>query len=254
MQPLVLIILFLSNFKSIKSKLVSSILVILIAVVFSSLDNKNLLHSGQLNVMMIDVNQGDATLLKFPNGETALIDGGFASFYIDNGERIIKPLLYHLDVEKIDYAIVSSMTQESFGGIVSLIKAGMIKNIIKPAIDSNFIVDMQFERLVHEHKIPIKYYNEDILRIGEVSLYFLNDGDSTSFIRMRDDRNIVIKLVYGKTSFLFPGKIEHEAEYYYCEKYKDFLKSNVLKVANNGSINSTSSRIFKDGSTRFMFD
>ncbi len=237
---IVLIILFLLNFHSLKSKLAASILVILIAVVFSSFDNKNLLRSGQLSVMMIDVNQGDATLIKFPNGETALIDGGFASFFFDNGDRIIKPLLNYLDVDKIDYAIVSSMTQESFGGFVSLMKAGVIKNIIKPVVDSNFIVDIQFERLVHEHKIPIRYYNEDILRIGEVNLYFLSDGKSTSSAEMGDDRNIIIKLIYGKTSFLFPGKIKHDDEYYYCDKYKDFLKSNVLKVSNNGRINSTS--------------
>ncbi len=237
---LILIILFLLNFKSLKSKLVASIVVILIAVVFGSLDNKNLLRRGQLNVMILDVNQGDATFLKFPNGKTALIDGGFASFYFDSGDRIIKPLLNHLDIDKIDYAIVSSITQESFGGIISLISAGMIKNIIKPVVDSNFIVDVQFERLLHEHKIPIRYYNEDILRIDEVSLYFLNDKDITSFNRIEDARNIVIKLVYGKTSFLFPGKIKHEAEYYYCDKYKDFLKSNVLRVANYGSINSSS--------------
>jgi competence protein ComEC len=100
-----------------------------------------LFKNGNLSLMMIDVSQGDATLIKFPNGQSALIDGGFASFYFDNGERIIRPLLNHLDIDKIDYAFVSSLTQESFGGFISLIKNGIIKNIFKPMLDSSSMVN-----------------------------------------------------------------------------------------------------------------
>ena len=237
---IVLIILGLTQFKSVAGKIIFMILVITNAVLLSSFDNRNLLEDNNLNVMMIDVSQGDATLIKFPNGQSALIDGGYASFYFDNGKRIIRPLLNHLDIYKIDYAFVSSITQESYGGFIPLIRSGIIRNIIKPMPDSSSMVDIKFEELIHENNISIKYFRKDVLKIHEVKIYLLNDENSTSFIRTKNNQTGVLKLVYGNTSFLFPGNIENEAEYFYCDEYKNFLKSDVLKIANNGSINSTS--------------
>ena len=237
---IVLILLGLTQFKSVAGKIIFMILVITNAVLLSSFDNRNLLEDNNLNVMMIDVSQGDATLIKFPNGQSALIDGGYASFYFDNGKRIIRPLLNHLDIYKIDYAFVSSITQESYGGFIPLIRSGIIRNIIKPMPDSSSMVDIKFEELIHENNISIKYFRKDVLKIHEVKIYLLNDENSTSFIRTKNNQTGVLKLVYGNTSFLFPGNIENEAEYFYCDEYKNFLKSDVLKIANNGSINSTS--------------
>lgn len=237
---IVLTILGLTKLKSSTGKMIIMILVIANAVLLSSFDNKNLLEKGKLSVMMIDVSQGDAALIKFPNGQTALIDGGYASFYFDNGERIIKPLLNHLDIDRIDFALVTSMTQESFGGFISLIKNGIVRKIIKQLSDSSSIVDIKFEELIRERKIPIKYFRKEIWEIGKVKMYFLNGENSASFIGTKHNQTDVIKIVYGTTSFLFPGNIENVTEYFCRDEYKDFLKSDVLKISNNGSMNNTS--------------
>ncbi len=236
----ILTIYGLIKFRSTAGKIIFMIIVITNAVLFGSFDNKNLLEESKLNVMMIDVSQGDAVLIKFPNGQTALINGGYASFYFDNGERIIKPLLNHLEIDKIDYAFVSSITQESFGGFISLIRSGIIRNIVKPLSDSSSMFDVNFEELINERKIPVKYFRKSVLEIGKVKIYFLNNFDSTYALRTSNYQTGVIKIVYGNTSFLFPGSIENETEYLYCDEYKDFLKSDVLKVSKNGSINSSS--------------
>jgi len=235
-----LLIIGIKKLFTLKGKIIFSILVIVNSIFFSRIDNDELLKIGKLNLMVIDLDNGSSTLIKFPNGQTALIDGGYASFYFDNGDRIIRPLLNHLDIDKIDYAFVTSMTQESFGGFISLIRSGIVRNIVKPLSDSSSVVDVKFEELIHEQKIPVKYFRKDVLEIGKVKMYFLNSHDSTSVIRMNDYKTGVIKLVYGNTSFLFPGNIENETEYFYCDRYKEFLKSDVLNVSNNGSIKSTS--------------
>jgi competence protein ComEC len=65
----------------------------------------------------------------------------------------------------------------------------------------------------------------------DTKLYFINNSEN---------RSSFFKLVYGNTSILFAGELENEMEYKYCKEYGSFLKSDVLVVANNGRMNSTS--------------
>ena len=234
----ILIILSLIKFKSKSGKIIFFILVLSNAVLFSSFDNTNLLEKGKLNVMMIDLDRGSATLIKFPNGQTALIDAGYASFNFDNGKRVIKPLLAGLEIDLIDYAFISSGTKESYGGFISLIKSGIIRNIFKLLLDSSSIVDVKLEEYINDHMIPIKHFRKDTLEIGEAKMYFLNDEDSSAAIRSGFHKTGVIKLYYGNTSFLFLQDMDNDAEHFYGNQYNDFLKSDVLRVSNNRKINS----------------
>jgi competence protein ComEC len=235
---IIIIILISYKAKSAKAKLVTSLLVILNAVLVASLDNKKLLEDDKLFVMMIDVSQGDATLIQFPNGQTALIDGGYASFYFDNGERIISPLITKLGIQKIDYAFVTSMTQESYGGFVSMIRKGLVNNLVKPLTDSTMLVDMEFEKLLKQNGVNAIHFKDDKFVFGNVNVYSLTVNESINPKRKLNSG--MLKIIFGNTSFLFPGNIENEAEYLFTEKYKSFLKSDVLKIANNGNIKSTS--------------
>jgi len=240
-SSIVLLIVGIKKISTLKGKIIFSVLVIMNTIFFSQLDNDELFKDGKLNLMVIDLNNGSSTLIKFPNGKTALIDGGYASFYFDSGKRIINPLLNHLGIDKIDYAFVSSMTQENYGGYISLIKNGVIRNIIKPLLDTNSLVDVKFEELIHSQNIPIRYFQKSILAIGDARIYYLNKNEDAFSNQQRNFNQIaVFKVIYGNTSFLFPGNIENEMEYFYCNKYRGFLKSDVLKVSNNGNIKSTS--------------
>lgn len=53
----------------------------------------------------------------------------------------------------------------------------------------------------------------------------------------------VIKIVYGKTSFLFVGDCEYPAEYFLSNNFRNVLDSDVLKVGHHGSP-TASSEIF----------
>ncbi len=232
---LILIMIGLKKIYNPKGKLIFVQLLIANAILISSLDNKNLLGENKLNLMMIDVSKGDAALIKFPNGETALLNGGYASFYFDNGKRIISPLLNYLGIDKIDYAFVSSLTQEHLGGIVHLIQSGLIKNVVKPKFDTSFIADVKFEELLKSKNITIRYFAKGIMEIGSLRVYFLNDEINNQASRdLPVSKSGVFKIVFRNTSFLFPGSIENDEEYFYAEKYHEFLKSDVLLVSNNG--------------------
>lgn len=219
-------------------KIAAAVLLSISVIIFSSLDDKELLKENELNVLVIDVGQGDAILIKFPNGKTALIDAGEAAFYFDNGERVVAPLLDHLGIKQVDYGFISHLDADHYGGFISLIEKGRIKKIVKPQFDSTLQKDIRLENFLRKKNVPFEYYTRSAKTFGGVKLYILNDEKYQNKFST-NDRSGVLKLVYGKTSFLFPGDVEKAAENFYSNKYRDYLKADVLKVAHHGSITSS---------------
>ena len=54
----------------------------------------------------------------------------------------------------------------------------------------------------------------------------------------QNNSSLVLKILYGKDSFLFTGDAEQEAEKHLA-LYASFLKSEVLKVGHHGSVTSS---------------
>lgn len=226
-------------------KLLISLIVIANIYLFSHLDDKELLPDGLLSVLMIDVGQGDSFLIKFPNGQTALIDAGAITPFFDTGERIIIPLLDYLGIDKIDFGFVSHLDTDHYGGFPSLIFNKKINELYRPKPDSS-VKSVRFEKFLNKHKIPTKIYDKSKNEIGNVALYILNDANSKYLNKLTsNDRSGIIKLVYGKISFLFVGDAEIPAEIYYLKHYKNFLDSDVLKVGHHGSKTSSSIEFLK---------
>ena len=214
--------------------------------ILSLADKKDLIRKNEMTVMMIDVGQGDSFLIKFPNGQSALIDAGNASMKYDYGEKVILPLLNYLDIASIDYGIVSHIDTDHYGGFVSLIRSGLIKKIYKPDIDTNLSRDIKFESFARAKSIPIKHSKREIIKAGNARILILNTGyGGFSKSRSNNDKSMFIKIVYGNTSFLFTGDLSNKAEEYYGVFYKDILKSTVLKVSHHGSRNGSSLSILQ---------
>jgi len=232
--------------KRLRTKITVIVLSLFILVVGFKIDDKDLLAKNKLSVLAIDVGQGDAVLLKFPNGETALIDGGNATQYFDNGERIIIPLLKYLGIEKLDYGFITHADADHYKGYLSLIEKKLIKTIYKPLPVSTSKSDVELETAIRNNKIPLKYFGKSKLKIGNVNLYILNDTTNINYKSMSmNDRSGVIKVVFGNTSFLFTGDAGVSAENFYLQQYYKFLKSDVLKAGHHGSKTSTSEKFLK---------
>ncbi|MDQ7816943.1 MAG: DNA internalization-related competence protein ComEC/Rec2 [Melioribacteraceae bacterium] len=229
-----------------KSKLIVSILVLAILIVGFSIDNRELLPENKLSVLTIDIGQGDAILIKFPNGETALIDGGNATEYFDNGARIILPMMDYMGIDKIDYGFITHADADHYRGYLALIRAGRVAQIYKSVPDTSEARDVELEKEIRMSGIPLHYFGKSILTAGNVRLYIMNDTLKNDYKKMNmNDKSGVMKLVYGTTSFLFTGDAGLKAENYYLHSYPEFLKSNVLKAGHHGSKTSTGERFLK---------
>ena len=239
------------KFQSIKAKVVFTFLFACLTFTAIQFDDKELLSPNKLTIVGIDVGQGDAFLIKFPNGKTALVDAGDATLRFDNGKRVILPLLEKLGVDKIDYAFISHIDSDHYMGILSLIKEKKIAELYKPELNATKQNDLNFEVILKRNRIPVRHYKHESLAIGNAKLYFLHNdlkvGDSES----SNDNSGVIRLVYGKNSILFTGDAGVKVEEKYIAKYGKFLKSNILKVGHHGSKTSSSGNFLQTVSPKY---
>lgn len=228
---------------SLGSRIMAVLISILIISFGFSLDNRELMKPNMLSVYAIDIGQGDAILIKFPNGKTALIDGGDATETFDNGSRIIIPLLDYLGIGKIDYGFITHADADHYRGFISLIKNNRISQITKPVPDFSVSGDTEIEQAIKNYRIPVKYFGKEIINVGNARIYILNDTIRYGFNNLSmNDRSGVIKILYGNTSFLFTGDAGIKAENLYVRNYGGFLKSDVLKAGHHGSKNSSSEK------------
>ncbi len=208
---------------------------------YLQLDNEELLPYGKFSVVFIDIGQGDGILLKFPNGKTALIDAGNATFSFDNGERVIAPLLQRLSIKQIDYGFITHVDSDHYKGFLSLIKNGWIKEIYKPRLDTSLQKDVRLEKIILESKTPMHYYSKSKIDFGNLRLYILNDTTNSDYNNLdMNNRSGIFKVVHGNNSFLFTGDAEYAAERILIKNYGIFLDSDLLKIGHHGSKSSSS--------------
>ncbi|MBU1098976.1 MAG: DNA internalization-related competence protein ComEC/Rec2 [Bacteroidetes bacterium] len=234
---------FLKVFRFYKSRFIVIPILLVLFLLFSRLDNTDLLPDGKLSILMIDVGQGDSFILRFPNGETALIDGGDRSEYFDNGGRVILPLLQYLGIDKIDYGVITHLDSDHYGGYISLIRQIKIGSLYKPYLREKTKTDNQLEELLSLNKITIQYFHKDTLQIANARLYILNDTTYAGYDSFdTNNKSGVIKLVHGENKIIFMGDAEKPVEDYLIKRYGDFLQSDILKVGHHGSKTSSTTR------------
>ncbi|MDP4115082.1 MAG: DNA internalization-related competence protein ComEC/Rec2 [Bacteroidota bacterium] len=236
------IFLFISYFiiKSeyqVKVKIICILLICSSYTLYGGAFNTDLLPAHNLDIVMIDVGQGDAFLVKFPSGKIALIDAGNASSFWDNGEKTILPLLNYLDVPAIDYAFISHVDKDHYSGMVYLLEKNIIKNMYKPEPDSEDVKDVKLESLIRNKRIPIYYYSKSIMPVDNARIYFYNLNNVNK--KNTNDNSGVFKIVYGKTGILFTGDLGKMGEDRLAAYWKNALHSDILKISHHGSKNST---------------
>ena len=74
-----------------------------------------------LEVVMIDVGQGDAILIRTPQNHAILLDTGPRSEKFDAGERIVLPYLLQSGIGHLDALLITNEDQDHIGGARALL-------------------------------------------------------------------------------------------------------------------------------------
>ena len=197
-----------------------------------------------LRVTFLDVGQGDACLIEFPNGKKMLLDAGDAGFGFSAGSWYIEPFLKYRGIRHLDYALISHPHADHMGGFDYLFDKIRVDTLILNELAVGSALYKNLLQKARRRKIVIKHWQRGLRRrMGGTALYVLHPRDADEHVkephgREINDSSIVFKLQYGQTAFLFTGDAELPAEKAMLG-FGDFLNSDVLKVGHHGSSTST---------------
>jgi competence protein ComEC len=236
-------ILVLINYTSFRPLVWLGCLALISLFIFLSLPDRQ--HRG-VQISFIDVGQGDAAFLSFPNGKKMLIDGGDRSRYWDNGARVLLPYLQASGALHIDYMVGSHAHNDHIGGFLYLLEHLDIDTLVlSPYVYNSFLY-----RQVREKASLNGVFLKTVRRGDQLwpdrncRVYILHPDSQFAAVKNLSGKacnnsSLVIKIQYGENAVLFTGDLEKEAERPVLS-YGDFLESEVLKVGHHGSLTSTS--------------
>jgi competence protein ComEC len=206
---------------------------------------KWVMDEKKMDIIFMDVGQGDAAVIILPNDKTMLIDAGQRNQYEDMGNEIVLPVLKYLNIEKLDWVVMSHPHSDHIGGLVSLINEVKIDTVWDSFIPYkswtyNTIISKAESNEVH----VIHPHQGQVMKLSDNVFVEFLAPDSIFAVSEHNVNNasIVFKLSYGATSVLFTGDLEHEGDQFLLP-YEEMLKVNVLKVAHHGSITSTTASL-----------
>lgn len=198
----------------------------------SNVNPSDIPENSNFEVHFIDVGQADSALIEC-DGETMMIDGGNVA-----DSNVVAAYLKKEDVTELNYVVCSHAHEDHVGGLAGALSVTKADNIYAPKTEANTKAYKNFKKKAEEQNVEIKHPNVgDKIQLGSSTVEFLGPVDENG--KDLNSTSIVLKIIYGNTSFLFTGDAESDEEEEILNSGAD-LKSTVLKVGHHGSRTSTS--------------
>jgi len=198
-----------------------------------------------MEVVFIDVGQGDSALIKTYRGVSVLIDGGGSSEGKTEehniGETVIIPFLLDQGVSKLDLIIATHAHNDHVQGLVPVLETFKVENVVLPEYEG---INSDFKEIIsicNQRKININAVKTgDIIKLDDKTYFdvFSPTNDTDINITSLNNTSLVLKLAYKGIRMLFTGDAEKDVEERLVSRGKD-ISADVLKVGHHGSDTST---------------
>lgn len=201
------------------------------------------LWADTIEVVFLDVGQGDAVYIRLPGGYHMLIDAGGQPNAPDRrpydvGEQVLLPFLRYKGVKKLDLIVITHPHLDHFGGFATVIEAidvGMVW------YNGQHTTEQSFQRLwdLIEQREMACYTvaRGDWLQVGDNRITVLHplramvDQGSLSV----NDASLVLMLEGNGLRLLFTGDVEARGQRLLLS-YEQDLASFALKVPHHGAV------------------
>lgn len=190
--------------------------------------------AGSLTAHFIDVGNADAILIEC-NGEFMLIDAGE-----NNQGGLVTDYLLAQGVDELEYAIGSHPHSDHIGGLDIVLSNIPAKQVLMPDSPHTTKTYSDLLSVIEEKDLDVIVPEVgDVFPLSEATITVLSPA--RDYEELNDD-SIVVRVVFGETSFLLTGDATRVAERDILDSGLT-LDSDVLKVGHHGS-HSSSSYVF----------
>ena len=207
--------------------------------------------NGKLTVVFLNIGQGDGIFIESPTGTQMMIDGGPGAVVL----RELGNVMPFYD-RSIDMLVVSNPDKDHMAGFLDVLRSFKVSAVVEPGTVGASSEYRALEEMIQKNPSPPKTAVLPFIK-GELPRRVIAQrgqrfdlGGGAYFEILFPDRDvsdmdtnngsIIGKLVYGTTSFLFPGDAPSAIEEYLAYVDKEYLDVDVLKVGHHGSKTSTS--------------
>jgi competence protein ComEC len=205
--------------------------------------------NGPLRVAFLDVGQGDAACLVFPNRTTMLIDAGDATETRDNGLLTVLPFLKTVATAeglRLRYVVASHPHDDHIAGLCGLLEKIEADTLVTGYYQYSSPVYKRLLSTCRERNVFVRRVKkgEYLYPDPTCRVYILHPDDRYTSMTQQDgatcnNNSLVLKIQYGRNGILLMGDLQVNAEEGILS-YADFLECEILKVAHHGAANATS--------------
>ncbi len=198
--------------------------------------------TGRLELVVFDVGQGDAILVRFPNGLSMLVDaGGFSDGRFDVGERVVAPALRALGILRLDILAITHAHQDHMGGAAAILEQFSPGALWLGAMPDGHAGLERLERAASENGVTVlRPLAGATLRLGGSRVQVLHPGPGPRS-GPRNDDSLVLHLRHGRRAALLTGDLEATGEDLVLGRPIS-TAADFLKVAHHGSASSSTRR------------
>jgi competence protein ComEC len=200
---------------------------------------------GKLEMTAIDVGQGDAYFIAFPDGKLMVLDAGGMPTYggrkskIDTGDDVVSPYLWTRAIKRLDVVAVSHFHEDHAGGVPALIRNFHPKEVWAGAIPDSAEAKQVKDAAKAGGAVLRRLTAGETLAFGGTRITVLAPPAADVVRRdVGDQDSLVLRISYGERSLLFTGDLEPKVEQALVEAGV-LSRTDVLKVPHHGSGKST---------------
>lgn len=188
-----------------------------------------------------------------------LIDGGgFSRSSFDVGKSVIAPFLYAQRINKIDTVVLTHPHPDHLSGLIYILNNFNVRTVWQSELPVDPGIFPQWERTITAHQIKTLILSDQFPEQMIHGVRFNVLWPPIDYLRQKhefsyddvNDSSLVLKITFGKISFLFPGDISTDIEQRLIQSGVD-LKSDVFMLPHHGSIHSSSTDFIEAVSCRF---
>jgi competence protein ComEC len=215
-------------------------LALIVAAVVAALGWASVPSTGppsSLTVTFLDVGQGDAAVIRTPDGATVLVDAG-------PDEQQVATELAALGIRRIDLAVATHAHADHIDGFPAILARFPVTLLLDPGCPGDSPSYRRFLDAVRDEGVPVRHPRGGRrLTVGRLIVDVLGPDRCSPGGESPNDDSLVLRMAFGRSTVLFSGDAEVPAQRDLLAD-EDPVRATVLKVPHHGG--DTSDKEFFD--------